>query len=105
MASSSADTAERINFLRRIWWGTVRVHPEYRRAVADFLRRLRGAARLHRTRLRMPAGRSTGKRRRIAYEIPILPPAEHSEEERAWETAREALAAYRQLLSGASSPW
>ena len=46
MARSSAEVADRINLLRRVWWGTVRVHPEYRRDVANFLRQQRQHAQL-----------------------------------------------------------
>jgi hypothetical protein len=45
----------------------------------------------------MPGGR-TSPHPAYRYGIPIFPPVEKGEEERAWEAAREALAAYRELL-------
>ena len=60
MPRSRSEVSDRIKFLGRIWWGTVRVHPEYRHGVAEFLREMRRkAGQRHRPRVPICGGSGT----------------------------------------------
>lgn len=114
MARNRQQIGERTQWFHRVWWGTVRVHPQYRRDVAAFLRRLRLDAGPRRPPRHFSRG-VLSPTRKVRSEIRRKhpPPAPHefpfSAEEfpvikmMPDEAAREGLRAYRELLVTARS--
>ena len=111
MARNRQQTGERVGWLHRVWWGTVRVHPEYRRDVATFLRRLRTQAglrraprRFQRTVLPPTAAKDDEAWRETTAPTPFvfpLSPAEMRRQASPENTAYEGIRAYRALLKSA----